>query len=196
MRLLRPALVAGALAAFVGAGCQDVPFAPKWDADWYVPLPSQKITLTTFFPAFVPAGTSADVSFPPQPQKLDASIGSILQQDLRAALLVMTLTKSVPISADDTLFVASSRANLSNGAPSTIVFPITLATTDTEVQDTLAVNQAGLTMLQTTAAAEDSLFVQLRGRATYSGPGTLTITPSDSIGIRLALIARIGVSTR
>lgn len=197
MRLtVRPALVAGALAAFAAAACNDVPFAPRWDADWYVPLSSRKIELLGPFPAVVPAGTSANVSFPAQPQKLDASIGAILKQDLRAASLVMTLAKSVAISALDTLFVASSRANLTNGAASTIVFPITFLTSDTRVEDTLVVNAAGLGMIQTVAAAQDSLFIQVRGRATYPGPGTLIITATDSIGIRLALIARIGVSTR
>ncbi|MDP3772844.1 MAG: hypothetical protein Q8Q85_01100 [Gemmatimonadales bacterium] len=197
MRLtVRPALVAGALAAFAAAACNDVPFAPRWDADWYVPLASRKIELLGPFPPVVPAGTSANVSFPAQPQKLDASIGAILQRDLDSALLVMTLAKSVAISALDTLFVASSLANLTNGAASTIVFPMTLLTSDTRVEDTLVVNAAGLGMIQTVAAAQDPLFIQVRGRATYPGPGTLIITATDSIGIRLALIARIGVSTR
>ncbi|MEK6768441.1 MAG: hypothetical protein AABY85_05550 [Gemmatimonadota bacterium] len=198
MRLtVRPALVAGALAAFAAAACSDVPFAPRWDADWYVPLPSQKIVLLDAFQTpVVPAGTSANVSFDAQPQQLDASIGAILQRDLRSASLKLTLTKSVAISGTDTLFVASSRPNLTNGDPTTIVVPMSFAAADTQVDSTRAVSQAGLSMLQTRAQAQDSLFVQLRGRATYPGPGTLIITATDSIGIRLALIARIGVSTR
>lgn len=198
MRLsVRPALVTGALAALAATAC-DVPFAPRWDADWNVPLPSQKITLLGQFPApIVPAGTSANVSFPAQPQKLDASIGTILQQELRSASLTLTLTKSVAISGNDTLFVASSRANLNSPLPaSTIVLPMSFSAADTRVDSTIAVSAAGLAMLQLVAAAEDSLFVQLRGRATNPGPGTITLTATDSIGIRLALIARIGVSTR
>lgn len=197
MRLsVRPALVTGALAALAATAC-DVPFAPRWDADWDVPLPSQKITLLGQFPApIVPAGTSANISFPAQAQELDASIGTILQQELRSASLSLTLTKSVAISGTDTLFVASSRPNLSNGDPSTIVLPMAFAASDTRVDSTRAVSAAGLAMLQAVAEAEDSLFVQLRGRATNPGPGSITLTPTDSIGIRLALIARIGVSTR
>ncbi len=193
---VRPALVTGALVALVATAC-DVPFAPRWDADWNVPLPSQKIVLLGQFPAaIVPAGTSANVSFPVQPLELDASIGTILQQELRSASLALTLTKSVAISGTDTLFVASSRANLSNNDPSTIVLPMAFAAADTQVDSTRAVSAAGLAMLQTVAEAKDSLFVQLRGRATNPGPGTITLTATDSIGIRLALIARIGVSTR
>ena len=192
---VRPALLAGALAAFAATAC-DVPLAPRWDADWYVPLPSQDISLGAFFGLAIAPGASAQISFPPQTLGLSESIGQILQQDLRTAAVIMTISKAVPLAADDTLYVANSAANLTNPAATRIIFPLVLSSTATSVTDTVVVGAAQLAMLSAVAAAQGQLFVQLSGRASYPGATPLTITANDKIGIKVALLVRVGVSTR
>jgi hypothetical protein len=196
----RLAVAGAAIVAVLAAGCEDVPFVPKWDADWNVPLPSSAIYLQSSFGTLpIPPGASANISFPPQQQTLDEAVGEVLRRDLRAASLILTLTKSANLqfSATDTLFVAASQADLTNAAANRIVVPVTFAASDVAVTDTTAVTSGGLTMLQTVAGSPGGeLWIQLRGRATFEGSGFYTVQPTDSIGVKLALLVRIGVSTR
>ncbi len=195
--MITPRLRAALAAAFVTGvtmGCVDVPLLPTWDADWYVPLSSQRIGLLGPFPAAVPPGTSAQVSFPPQQQSLDDAAGSILDQEMRSANVVLTLSSSIPLDGADTLFIAATSADLTNGSAQRVVVPITLVASVPTFTDTVAVTADGLTMLKNAAAAGGDIFIQLRGSVTYPGPGIRTITASDSIGVRFALLARIAVS--
>jgi len=194
MNNFRVRAVAVALATTVTLGCEDVPLLPTWDADWYVPVASQGIDLLGPFAASVPAGTSANVSFAAQQQSLDGAIGGILEQEVRSAQVILTVTKTLAVSADDTLFIAGSAADLTNAAAVRILVPVALTAADVSVTDTVPVDPAGLALLQTTAQNGGSIFVQLRGQATWAGPGSLTVTANDSIGVRLALLARIAVS--
>ena len=182
-----------ALLACLTVACQDVPLLPHWDADWNVPLPSQSIALP--FAGVVPAGTSASISSAPQRQSLDGSVGSILDQNLSNAALVVVLSKTLPVSSDDTVFVAADSASLTSSIATRIVVPVTLTAADlTPVSDTVVIPTAGILMLQSVAQSKGSLWVQLRGRVSYAGPGTLTVAPGDSIHVRLSLLATIAVS--
>lgn len=187
-------VTAAALVTAVTVACQDIPLLPTWDADWNVPLPSQAIALFGPFPGAVPAGTSANVSFPPQSQSLGGTVGSLLDQDLSNAALVVVLSKTLAVSGSDTVFVAADSASLTNAAATRIVVPVAFTAADLTVTDTVPVSTAGIAMLKSVAQAEGSLWVQLRGRVTFAGPGVLAVTPADSIHVRLSLLATIAVS--
>jgi hypothetical protein len=181
----------------VTLGCKDIPLLPTWDADWYVPLTSRGVSLSGPFGGFggtVPAGTSVPFSSAVQQQSLDGAVGGVIDQEVRGAEVIVTLTKTLAISTDDTIFVAASAADLTNAAATRVVVPTSLAAADQRVTDTVAIGQAELTMLRNVASAGGDIYVQLRGQATWAGPGTLTVTSTDSIGMRLALLTRIAVS--
>lgn len=189
----------GLAAAFVigiTMGCDDVPLLPKWDADWYVPLPSSAIRLNaTFPPVPIPPGTSATVA-DTLPQGLDDSVGDLFDRTIRTASLIVTLTKpaSLRFSASDTVNVSNTLAGLSNAASDRIQLALAFAAGDTAVTDTVAMSAASILMIQQTAANGGTLHVEIRGRVTYAGPGNYTVQPGDSIGVRLAILARIPVS--
>jgi hypothetical protein len=193
-------LAAGLLAAAavsVSVACQDVPLLPKWDADWYIPLPSEAIALGGaggVFPGTVPPGTSANISFPPQTQQLDESVGSLLRQELSNGRIIVTLTKTLAVSGSDTLFIAPDQASLTVNTASVIVVPVAFTATDLSVTDTATVLPSGLTMLKNVADAQGTLWIQLRGQVSYNGSGNLTVTAADSIGVKLAMLATIAVS--
>jgi hypothetical protein len=182
------------LVTSVTLACKDIPLLPHWDADWNVPLPSQAIALFGPFPGLVPPGTSANISFPPQSQTFGGSVGSLLEQNLSNAALVVVLSKALAVSGADTVFVAADAASLTNAAATRIVVPVAFTAADLTVTDTVPVTAAGITMLQNLAQSNGSLWVQLRGRVSYAGPGNLTVTTSDSIHVRLSLLATIAVS--
>lgn len=195
MRLaVRPALVAGALAAFAAAACNDVPFAPRWDADWYVPLASRNITLPA---GVIPAGVSVSDSFPTQTQSLGNAAGQILSRTLDSAQVIFTLTKSAAVALDDTLFVAANTADLTNPNANRIALRISMSAAATSFMDTLAITPAGVGLLSGVAGAKGDLYIQLRGTVSNPGPGIVIISASNNqVGVRLALLARIGISTR
>lgn len=188
------ALLAGAAVFSLSVACQDIPLLPHWNADWNVPLPSQNIALYGPFTGTVPAGASASVSFAPQRLALDGTIGSLLDQQLTNASLVLTISKNLPVSATDTVFVAPDSAGLTTASATRIVVPVNVAATDLVVTDTVPVTTEGVVMLQTLASARAAVWVQLRGRVLFAGPGTLTIAPGDSVHVRLSLLATIAVS--
>jgi hypothetical protein len=191
MKRLTTALTAACALTIALAACEDIPLLPRWDADWYVPLPSQAISVP--FSGSIPAGVGAPASFTEQ-QEMEGSIGDILRETLRGATVIITLTKSVALQVDDTLVVSNNAADTLNPAAAPIFMSLAMATTDTETDDTLVVSQAGIDMLRATAEAQGTLFVHVRGQLSNPGPGSVTVNPSDSIGVRIALIARIAMS--
>lgn len=200
MRPSRLTLAAGVLALLAAPACNDVPVLPKWDAEWYVPLPSQAIALggAGQFPIGVPIppGTSASVSFPVQSLALDQAIGRILRQQLSNGRVILNVVTPFALDGADTLFVAADPASLTNPADTArIVVPFTLVASQSSITDTVGITQ-GLSVLSTAAQNDASLYVQVRGRVTYSGTTSRTVTAADSIGVRLALLTRIGISTR
>ncbi len=192
-------LLGALLATALVAACEDVPFAPKWDADWYIPVPSepirlqQKLAPVTTVPPGLPAVTASDTS----QQNLAESVGQLLDQQIRSASLIVTLTKpaSLQFTASDTVIVARTLADLSIAGATRIVVPIAIASADASVTDTAAITTGAIAMLRQAAASDGTLFIEVRGRIQYTGSAPHTLTANDTIGVRLALLARIGVST-
>lgn len=182
------ALLAGALAALAASGCGDIPLLPQWEADWYLPLASQRIdSLLGATTVVLPAGApSANVGFGPITQDLDAGVGSLLENDILAARVIMSLTKTLPLATSLTLGVAGTAGGL--GGPGAINFPINMSTTDTQVEDTLTLNAAQLSMISTAA----QFVIQVTGTISNpTGSGNVTVAPTDGIEVRLAIIATI-----
>jgi hypothetical protein len=196
LRRLSPVLALAFVTAVTSA-CQDVPLLPKWNADWNVPLPSQSISLAAAFSPLttIPANTPANVAFGAQAIALDGAIGQLLRQPLSNASLIIVLSKSIPLDGADTVFVAQSPAELTAPTASTIVIPLSLVAANAKdsVQSP-ALTPANLTMLQNVAIAGTTLQVQMRGRVVYPGPGNRTITSTDSIGVKLQMLATVAVS--
>ena len=167
---------------------------PTWDADFLVPLPSQRIRLDSafgFVPA-IPAGTTTDISFPEKTAALDESLGDIIEEML-VARLIATVTTTVPLDGVDTVFVAGSSADLVNPAAVRVTLVMTMVAAVATTVDTIDITTAELDMLKNVALAGDSLHIQMRGRVTYPGPGPRPVGPTDSIGVRLQLLARVPV---
>jgi hypothetical protein len=203
MRLARWTGITAVLAAGgLAAACTDVPFAPKWDADWTVPLPLTPISLSALFSPLttIPPGASRAVAIPVQQQNLDQSIGQVLKQDIRRAILKLNYTMTVALAGTDTVFVAASQADLGNPAATRIVFPVTLAQTGsagTDVVDTLEAGSPQLTMLQNAASSGGSgaVYVQVRGNVRNpSASSSVTLTGGDEIGLAFQMTVRIPVS--
>lgn len=199
MNLRHPALLAAVLAGgALAAACKDVPFAPKWDADWTVPLPVTPIRLDSVFPvSVVLPGMSGPVNTPPQKQTLDKAIGQVLQQTIALAVLKLTYTMPLAFSGADTLFVAADSAGLANPAAARIIFPISLAQTSgagTDVVDTLRAGSPGLALIQNAGTTGGALWIQIRGRVGNQGSTPIIITSSDVVGLAFELTARIAIS--
>jgi hypothetical protein len=208
MQLRRTLALAGAMTVMVFAACKEPPFAPRWDADWYLPLSTQPIHLNTFFPVAIPPTTSGSVSFPAQQQDISGVLGDVLKNvvtdpsrctskvnpALSCDLLTLKIEKNTAVAANDTLFVANAQAGLNAGTAATVVFPVSLATTDLSKTDTLYLTQASVQMLQAAGQSGTPLWVQLRGQVSNPGASPITITSADSLGITLAVTVRIAVS--
>jgi hypothetical protein len=200
MRVRRALGLAGAVMAGAFAACKDIPFAPKWDADMYMPLSTKSIYLNQAFPiGFIPPNTSGNVSFPPQQQDVGGAVKDVLKNlvtDPTRAQTVLTLTvgKHTAISANDTLFVAPDSISLTAPNTGRVVFPLGLATSDTSVTkgDTIAL--ASIQMMQTAATNQTPLWIQMRGKVSNPSTGPVTITSADSITIKLTVTARVAVS--
>ncbi len=192
MRLLRT-LVPLAAAA-LAAAC-DVPLAPKWDADWHLPLSTQSIHLNTTFPIPIPAGASGLASFAPVSQALDASVGQILDKVVTDptrshSVLTLVVSKTTPVALQDTLLVANGTGGLNASTPGTIVFPVSLAAGDLTKADSIVVTPASISMLQNA----NTVWIQVRGRVSNPGSSPVPITAADSISIRASMTLRIAVS--
>lgn len=213
MRLRRTLAPLSAAAAMAVASC-DLPFAPKWDADMYIPLSTQPVRLSAFVPPpplnVIPGNGSLSVSFPPQQQDVTGPIHDVLtnvetdqakcQSTVNAALtchvLALTVTKTTPISAQDTLVVSPDLAGLTATSAGRIVFPVPVLATDLLRTDSLFLSTAQIQMLQNAAETKQPLWIQLRGRVTNPSASPVTITAADSIGIKLAATLRVRVSHR
>ncbi len=200
MRVRRALGLAGAVLAGAFAACKDVPFAPRWDADMYMPLSTKSIYLNNAFPfGFIPPSTSGNVSFPPQQQDVTGAIKDVLTNlvtDPARAMTVLTLTvgKHTAISANDTLFVAPDSAHLTLPSTSRVVFPIVMATTDTLVTRVDTIPLASIQMMQTAANNKTPLWIQMRGQVSNPSASPVTITQADSITIKRTVTARVAVS--
>ena len=209
MRLRRTLALVGAVTAATFAACKEPPFAPRWDADMYMPLSTQPIHLNQFFTlGVIPPAASGSVSFPAQQQSISGVLGTVLKNMVTdpvrctspvvpsrtCHLLKLTIVKTTPIAAPDTLFVANAQASLNAGAAGTIVFPISLLTTDATKSDSLYLTLASADMLQIAGQNKTPLWVQLRGQVSNPGASPITITSADSLGITLAVTARVAVS--
>lgn len=200
MRVRRALGLAGAVLAGAFAACKDIPFAPKWDADMYLPLSTKSIHLNTFFPiGFIPGNTSGKVNFPPQQQDVSGAIKDVLKNlvtDPTRAQTILTLTvgKHTAVSSSDTLYVAPDSASLFAPNPARIVFPLAMAIADTLVTAADTIPLAAIQMMQNAADTQSPLWIQMRGQVTNPGAGPVTITPADSITVNLTVTARIAIS--
>jgi len=203
MRLSHWAAIGAILAAGgLAAACKDVPFAPKWDADWTVPLPLTPINLYQTFGHLttLPPSTTAIIPDTVLQQDLDQAIGQVLKQDIKRAILRLNYVMTLPLLGTDTVFVAASRADLTSPSAVRIVFPIALAQTTsagTDVVDTLAAGSPELAMLEDAASdgGSGTLYVEIRGSVRNpSGTQSVTITTTDAIGLSFQLTVRIPMS--
>jgi hypothetical protein len=206
MHLKRSLALVGAAAAGILAACGEIPFAPKWDADMYVPLSTKAIYLKDFFAyGFIPPNQSGTVNFSPLTQPLNSTIGGVLKKvvtDPARARSVLTLTigKTTAIAAQDTLVIARDSAGLSTFPSGTIVFPFGLAVADGSKTDSMSLSLIQINMLQTTAQTCDlalgcqPLWIQMRGRVSNPSASIVTVTPADSLGIKLTMTVRVAIS--
>lgn len=170
----------------------DVPLLPQWDTDWNVPLPSQSIPLP---PVPIPNNTSIQDSFPTQQQDLDESIGELLKNAADNGSVIVTLTKrqTLALNGNDTLLISTTAAGLNTPGAGRIVVPITFAAADASVTDTVPVN---LAVIRTAADAGGTLFIRMQGRLSNTSGAIVTPGPSETIQVRLALLATIHSSTK
>lgn len=192
----RFAVFAAAGAAFcVLAACTDVPFLPKWSADWNVPLPSRAVSqVFGAAPATVPAGTPAAVSFTDS-LTVDGPVGGLLKQDLSNASIVVTVVKSIALGGAPTLQIDSSKtfATAINVAITLDSSKVAPAGRDSVTPNT-SVSQAQIGMLQGVANSNGRLYVRLSGNVHCHTSGTCTVAPTDSILVKLALVSTIAIS--
>lgn len=200
MHLRRSLALVGAVSAAALAACGDIPFAPKWDADMYMPLSTKAIYFSQFFAVgFILPNQSGNVNFSPQTQALNSTIGTILEKVVTVpsrarSVLTVTIGKTLAISAQDTLFISPDSLGLFTTRPGGIVFPIALAVADVSKTDSIAVSQASIAMLQNAASNKTPLWIQLRGLVSNPSASVITITSADSIGIKLAMTVRVAMS--
>jgi hypothetical protein len=213
MRLRRTLALVGAVSATVFAACKEPPFAPRWDADMYMPLSAKPIALAEFVPApplnvIPPGGVPVPDSFPPQSQSVSGVLGDLLKNlvtdparcssvanpALSCDLLTLAVTKPAKgFAVQDTLFVASAINNLNVAGPGTIVFPLTLTATDVTKTDSVYLTQSSVSMLQSAGQTTTPLWIQLRGHVSNPGASPITITSADSIHATLSVTVRVAV---
>jgi len=180
----------------------------------YLPLSTQPVALSNFVPPpplnVIPAGGSRNINFLPLPQSDSGVLREVLKNlvtdparcsspanaALSCDVLTLTITKTTAVAAQDTMFVANALGNLTASGPGTIVFPVSLATSDVSKTDSLYLSQSSVTMLQTAAQDGAPLWIQLRGQVSNPGASPVTITSADVIGIKLSATLRVQVSHR
>lgn len=194
MTKLRWSAALGALAcAAVAAGCGEVPVLPQWDADWYVPLPGQSVNFGSVYTGPVPPNTSLNYSTSPDSEGMNGAIGDILKKDLKGGSIILTLTKHTQVAIADTLFVGESEAALTAGNPRTILFAARMQAADTMAVDTTVITATNLQMLSAVANSNGKLYLKVSGTFATGASGA-TLSSTDSLGIRTALVARIAMS--
>lgn len=182
-----------ALSTCALAACGDIPILPQWDADWYVPLPSQNISLRPASGLPVLNGTTYPISFNVT-QPVDDAMGQILSQELGAASLIVSLRKTINLYTNDTLIIANSAAGLTTANDSAIVMTVGLATADTLSVDTIVVGPKPLRMLRNLGTDGGTLHIKLSGIAGNNSGSSITVAPTDLLGARIAVVVRIPVS--
>jgi hypothetical protein len=185
-----------------------------------MPLTTQPIHLDAV-PAFglgvIPPSVSDTVSFPPQPQDVSGPLQQMLKEAadsshctaatnpaLSCNVLALTITKTTPIAAHDTLFVAPDSASLFAPPGTTpytstaggILLPVALAAADTAVGDTINISQASMSMLRTAGQTGQPLWIQFRGQVSNPSASPITLTSADSIGIAVAVTMSVAISHR
>jgi hypothetical protein len=192
-------LVLGTLACAATVACNDIPGIPKWDADWFIPLPSQTINLpdeANNVPS-LPPNAEFPIDFPIQQQAMDESFANFkLDETLREGTRIeLTLRKPsfTQIGTSDTLYIGESDAALVSSNGRTIRVILSMGVSDTMVVQTLTISPANLDMIQDVARSGGNLSVQLRGRAVV-GPSGHTFSSNDQLGVRVVLFARVAMS--
>lgn len=195
MKKLRWSAALGALAcAVVAAGCGEVPVLPQWDADWYVPLPGQSVNFGAIYSGPLPPNTDTTYTTATDSQSMSGAIGDLLKKDLKGGSVILTLVKHTQVFTHDTLFVGESAAALTAGNPRTILFMLNMTTSDTMVVDTTVLTATNIQMLSDVANANNGhLYTKTSGRF-GTGASGITLSSTDTLGIRSALIARIAMS--
>jgi hypothetical protein len=211
MRHPRALALAGAMAVTVFTACKEPPFAPRWDADMYMPLSFQSIPVQA---GSVPNGVSAPDSFPtPLSQDLSGVLGNVMKNlvtdparctapapaspALSCDLITVTLRKTLALTVQDTLFIgnAANALNAAGAAGGTVVFPIGLSGAQSSMTDSLYLAPASVAMLQAAGSGGSQVWIQVRGTLSNQSGGTITATAADSIGITsLTATMRIAVS--
>jgi hypothetical protein len=207
MRLHRALALAGAAAGLLSAACKEPPFAPRWDANMYMPLSTQAIHLDRLVSPLtaLPPGATRD-SFVVQPQDASGVLGDLLKNmvtdstrctstgSLSCDLLTLSLTKTTQVAVTDTLFVANSRSTLNPAGPGTIVFPVTLAATQTALTDSLYLPPESVRMLEGVGQSGDTLYVLLRGQVSNSSGSAIPVAAADSLGVSLSATILVAIS--
>jgi hypothetical protein len=207
MHLPRALALAGAAAVAAATACHEPPFAPRWDADMYMPLSTQPIPLSSVGP-IIPAGADTTISFLPQEQSVDGVLGTLLKNlvtdparctlasnpSLSCDLLTIAVRKPVGLTAQGTLYVAATQADLSNPQPSTVVFPVDVPSSAGSVTDSLYLTQPNVVMLQAAGENGTSLWIQFRGRVGNPGATAYSVTSADTVNVTLAATIRVAVS--
>lgn len=179
------AAIAAACVIGITTAC-DVPVLPQWDTKWNVPLPSQAVPLPV---GVIPNGfPPQQVSFPTLVEPLDKSIGDLLRNAADTGSVILTLSKTVNLSGTDTLYVAADSNAFNNPAITRIAIPVSFTAADRTVVDTVSTN---FTLIRTTAEAGGNIYIKLRGSVSNNSGSTVTVTPADSIHVRLALLTLI-----
>lgn len=177
------------------AACSDIPLLPEWDTEWSFPLVSR--TSDRLFGALtvtVRPGAAFNVSFPAVKVQLDERLQALLGRQMTNASLVISISKVLQVAGNYTLAVASDSAGLHVMPDSGIALRFAISQVAHSTTDSADFSVAGLAMLQGVANSKGVLWIQLRGRTTYGGPGDLVIAPTDSINVQLTLRATIASS--
>jgi len=211
MRYRRALALLGASAAILFTACKEPPFAPRWDADWYVPLSFQTIPVPV---GTIPNGAPpiAD-SFPNGPLSQDMSgvLGTVTKNlvtdparcsaptnpNLSCDLVTVTISKTLALTVQDTLFIgnAANVLNAAGQAAGTILLPVALSGAQQSLTDSLYLSPTQVSMLQAVGSSEGQLWIQVRGVLSNQSGSTITTTSADAIGITsLTATMRIAIS--
>ncbi|HTT68690.1 MAG TPA: hypothetical protein VMF70_11715 [Gemmatimonadales bacterium] len=201
MRLRRAFALLGAVTATVFTACKEPAFAPRWDADMYVPLSTHNIHLT---PGVIAAGLQAPDSFPVQQQEVSGVLGDVLKNvtdstrcstgpGLSCDLVTLTATKTTAVAVTDTLFISDSSVAT---APrfGMVPFAVSMSAADQTKTFTDTLASATVAMLKNAGEEGRPLYIVLRGQVSNPSASPVTVTVADSIALSLSVTIRVAVS--
>ena len=179
----------------VTLACDDVPLLPQWEADFYAPLGNDNVTLPppgTVVPASSSISVPGDIRAVPMDGFAGDVLGEVLGDSAPNIRLEVRIAKTANLSASlaDTIYFAASSAGL---ASTTIAEGIAMAAGATELVDTLQLGTNAINLLKQQWNANDSLYLQARGRVATGG-SAITIQSGDSINVRVGLLVRVPVA--